>query len=390
MATVRILVAEERQLDRTSIRELVASHAGLEVCGEATDGWDAVVRAKSLRPDVVLLGVPMASLDSFDAVALIKKELPQTQVLILGEQGAEPMLAKALRAGARGFIPKSAADRDLVPALKQIAGHHDFHAEVAEQVARTQLEIRVEERTTELEQAHEALRMLNHHLMKAQEEERRRLALELHDSAGQLLVALKWKLEPLPQQVGKQNPEVAKLISDSLALVDELSRELRTVSHLLHPPLLDEAGLLSALRFYVEGLADRSGLMVELRVDPNLQRLPREVETTVFRIVQEALSNVHRHSKAKAAAVRVGLSSNGISVQIQDQGQGIPGFTSLDQTKFKVGVGIQGMQERIRQLKGTFEIKSGPGGTTLTAVLPVRGSVPMHPTVQECALELGN
>ena len=243
--------------------------------------------------------------------------------------------------------------------------------DVTEQVmARSQLEARVKERTAELEQAHEGLRELNHRLMRAQDEERRRLGLELHDSAGQLLVALKWKLGPLHKEIGPDHAEWAKLATDAFRLADELSQELRTVSHLLHPPLLERAGLSSALRLYVEGLAERSGLKVKLEIDPDLQRMQRETEAIVFRIVQESLTNVHRHARTKTAKVQISQSPQTVRIQIEDNGGGIPGFTTLEETNFKLGVGIQGMRERVRQLNGSFEIASSPNGTTVTAVIP--------------------
>jgi PAS domain S-box-containing protein len=243
--------------------------------------------------------------------------------------------------------------------------------DVSEQVmARSQLEARVKERTAELEQAQQGLRELNHRLVQAQDEERRRLALELHDTAGQLLVALKWKLAPLHKEIGPDHAEWAKLATDAFRLADELSQELRTVSHLLHPPLLEEAGLSSALHLYVEGLAERSGLKVKLEIDPDLQRMQRETEAIVFRIVQESLTNVHRHARTKTAKVQISQSPHTVRIQIEDNGGGIPGFTTLEETNFKLGVGIQGMRERVRQLNGSFEIASSLNGTTVTAVIP--------------------
>lgn len=233
------------------------------------------------------------------------------------------------------------------------------------------LEERVVERTIDLQDAHENLRLVNNDMMSAQEEERRRLALELHDGAGQLLAALKWKLDPLLKEIVGEGPDLRKLARESLQLLDELSREIRTVSHLLHPAMLDEAGLASALRLYVEGLEGRSGLTVDLEIDPELERMPREIEATVFRIVQESLTNIHRHARTNYAKVAVSQKSKQVKIQIQDEGTGIPGFKSLDQPNVKLGVGIRGMRERVRWLKGTFDIETGVGGTTVTAVVPM-------------------
>jgi signal transduction histidine kinase len=235
---------------------------------------------------------------------------------------------------------------------------------------RTRLEQRVEERTADLEKAHDNLRTLNHDLLLAQEEEHRRLALELHDGAGQWIVALKWKLGALTELPGADASPLLEGLSELLTLLDSLTQELRTVSHLLHPPLLEDAGLAAALRQYTEGLFDRGGLTVSLEVDPNLQRMPRDVEATVFRIVQEALTNVHRHANTKAATVRITADSNGIQFAIEDRGTGIPGFQSRADPNVKLGVGIQGMRERVRYLNGAFDLQSSPGGTIVSAFLP--------------------
>ena len=241
-------------------------------------------------------------------------------------------------------------------------------------LARTRLEERVRERTTELQNAYGDLRALNQQLLSAQEDERRRLALELHDAAGQWLVALKWKLGSLPQLLEQSPQKIPQELNDSLKLLDSLTQELRTVSHLLHPPLLEDAGLSAALQQHVEGLFERGGLTVDLQIDPTLKRLPREVEATVFRIVQEALTNVHRHANTKTAAVRIRTASNDIAVEIEDKGRGIAGFRSIDNPSVKLGVGIQGMRERVRQLKGSFNVQSSNAGTKINVILPTQGT----------------
>jgi len=260
-------------------------------------------------------------------------------------------------------------------AMRNMAGEVEgilAHAvEVTEEVrARSQLEARVKERTQELEEAEGRLRALSGRLLQAQDEERRRIARELHDSAGQILVALKMNLVPLEQSLEKQNQALAKIAVNSVGLVDELSKELRTMSYLLHPPLLDESGLPLTLRWYVEGFSERSGIHVEVELDPELPRLPQEVEMTIFRIVQEALTNIHRHSGSKSASVRIDHDAANTRVVIRDQGGGIPEFNSRKSSPIRAGVGIQGMQERVRQLNGTFEIQSGKGGTAVVVVLP--------------------
>ena len=193
-------------------------------------------------------------------------------------------------------------------------------------------------------------------------------------------------MDPLQRELGAERPDLRKLAQDALELLGELSQELRTVSYLLHPRLLDEAGLAIALRAYVEGLKERGGLSVTLEIDPNLQRLSQGIELTIFLTVQESLTNIFRHAKTKSAKVRILYNSRFVKVQILDRGQGIPGFTSLKDPNVKLGVGILGMRERIRQLKGQLDVESGAGGTIVTAVLPI-GCVNEDPVLapKKCA-----
>ncbi len=230
--------------------------------------------------------------------------------------------------------------------------------------AREQLEANVKARTSELNHAQERLRMLTGRLLRMQDDERRRIARELHDTAGQMLVALNLTLVPVEEELLKKDSELAKQITASLGLIEELSRELRTMSHLLHPPLLDEAGLLSAVRWYVEGFAERSKIEVDLHLDSEVGRLSPELETAIFRIVQECLTNIHRHSGSKSASIVIARDPHGIRVEIRDQGHGMPMPIS------RAGVGIQGMRERVRQLGGQLEIESGNHGTLVTALFP--------------------
>jgi PAS domain S-box-containing protein len=236
-------------------------------------------------------------------------------------------------------------------------------SEEALKEAHEQLDARVKERTSELDHAQGRLRALSARLLQMQDDERRRIARELHDTAGQILVALNLTLVPLEQQLQKDNPALARQVTESLGLVEELSRDLRTMSHLLHPPLLDEAGLLSAVRWYVEGFAARSKIQVDLQLDPNIGRLPAELETAIFRIVQECLTNIHRHSGSSSASIVILRDVQKVSVEICDQGKGI-------RMPLRAGVGIQGMRERVRQLGGQLEIDSGKSGTRITAIVP--------------------
>ena len=220
--------------------------------------------------------------------------------------------------------------------------------------------------------AEEALRTLSGQLLRSQDEERRRIARELHDSSGQVLAALGMTLTPVESENGKIPPRTAKAIKESLGLVKDLSNQLRTISHLLHPPLLDEVGLSSALRLFLEGFEERSKIKVALEIPNSFERLPQELETAIFRVVQECLTNIHRHSGSRVAAIRVAREGNEVKVEVRDQGKGMPaGPNDVSRAHRRMGVGIQGMHERITQLGGRFEIRSGKKGTTVVASVPV-------------------
>jgi signal transduction histidine kinase len=242
--------------------------------------------------------------------------------------------------------------------------------------AQAELENRVRERTSELDSANRSLRELSARLMQLQDDERRRIARELHDSVGQLLVGLTMNLSSVRAAIEQINKEADKL-TDSEALVQEMTREVRTMSHLLHPPLLDEAGLCSALRCYVDGFSERSKIKVDLDLPEDLGRLPSELETAVFRVVQECLTNIHRHSRSPVAMVRISrASSDAVRLEVEDKGTGIPSEKQVDLAAGGIpGVGIRGMRERVRQLGGTFEVISDGQGTTVVAQLPVARSV---------------
>lgn len=233
--------------------------------------------------------------------------------------------------------------------------------------AHDELEQRVVERTAELKQAEENLRLLSGQLLQVLDEERRRIARELHDSTGQVLAALAMNLAVM-QSEARPGEATARATQESLQLVQDLSKELRTISYLLHPPLLDETGLESALRWYVQGFAERSGIDARLLWPPDLGRLPRELETAIFRIVQECLTNIHRHSDSRTAEIAVNADSEKVRVHVVDRGRGIKKAAA---DSGRVGVGIRGMRERVTQLGGNFEVNSNGEGTRVTAVLPL-------------------
>jgi signal transduction histidine kinase len=229
---------------------------------------------------------------------------------------------------------------------------------------------------TQRKAAQDAARQLSARLLQVQDEERRKLARELHDSAGQVIAALLMNMNQL--MTANRDGNRDRLLSDSEALLQSLSKEIRTVSHLLHPPLLDEVGLSSALQWYVDGFAKRSGISTALELAADFGRVNPEIEIAIFRVVQECLTNVHRHSGSSEAIVRLNRSPEVVLLEIQDKGSGIsPEKQSQLLALGPIGVGLRGMRERVLQLKGTLDIQSDDTGTTIRAMFPIANSAPV-------------
>ena len=233
----------------------------------------------------------------------------------------------------------------------------------------TQVQFRTQElqqRNAEITQHAEWVQELSALLMKAQDEERRHIARELHDSAGQTLVALNMGLAQIAEHA-ERDPQLSESIQNVQGMVQHLTQELRTTSYLLHPPLLDESGLSSALSWYVQGLTERSGLDIDLQIQENFGRLPREMELVIFRLVQECLTNIHRHSGSKTALIRIERKQGKIQMVVQDQGKGMsPEKLAAIQSQ-GTGVGIRGMRERVRHLGAELIIESNGSGTKVSA-----------------------
>jgi len=246
------------------------------------------------------------------------------------------------------------------------------------------LDAEVRARTRELEEQSNQVRELSWRLLRSQDDERRHIARELHDSAGQTSTVLGINLAQLAQKAARNAPEVASEAEKIQETVQQLHREIRTTSYLLHPPLLDETGLYSAINWYVQGLQERS--RVELRFDcsEKFGRLPQEMELVIFRLVQECLTNIHRHSASKAASIQLSRESNQITLEIRDQGKGMSRERLTEIQSGRSGVGITGMRERLRQFAGTLAIESGDSGTCVLATIPVsKAATPDEQSVKE-------
>jgi PAS domain S-box-containing protein len=232
-----------------------------------------------------------------------------------------------------------------------------------------ELERMVDLRTTEL-------RRLSSRLMTMQDEERRRIAREIHDGLGQELAAAKMILDGILSK--DSSPPMQKASVDASELVDRAIKQVRTISHLLHPPLLDEVGLVSALRWYLEGLSDRSGIEILLEIDPpDLSRLKPDIETAIFRIIQEALTNMFRHSGARNGSVSLTETDGRVVVTVRDDGKGIEEQV-IQLRPDSVGVGIGGMRQRVNELGGSLRLANAHPGTIVEVVIPSRRHEPVR------------
>ncbi len=234
----------------------------------------------------------------------------------------------------------------------------------------------VEDRNADVLRQSEQLRQLSWRLLRTQDEERRHIARELHDSAGQTLSVLGMNLSQLVQKTGRRAPDLAIDAERIQETVQQLHREIRTASYLLHPPLLDESGLSSALSWYTQGLSERSGLEINLEIPDNFERLPGDLELLVFRLVQECLTNVHRHSGSKTASIRIERKEDVLTVAVEDQGKGMSAARLAEIQSQSAGVGIRGMRERLRQFRGTMSVESDRSGTRVLMTIPIPKSDP--------------
>jgi signal transduction histidine kinase len=288
-----------------------------------------------------------------------------------------------LEGGADGYLVEPIDRSELVATvaallrLKNAETEARRQAEAAEKARRelaqlnASLEDRIKERTVELNAANESLRELSARLLQTRDEEQRRIARELHDGVGQLVIAVKINNSAIAKESGVLSTVATQALEQNEAMLQELHQGIRTISHLLHPPLLDEVGLPVALQWYVDEFSKRSGIKVELECPESLDRTSSELETALFRIVQECLGNVHRHSASATAGVALEVKKGRVRLEISDEGVGIPpGRQQEMKTHGRIGVGLRGIRERISQLGGEMNIESSPKGTTITAELP--------------------
>jgi signal transduction histidine kinase len=223
------------------------------------------------------------------------------------------------------------------------------------------------------QRAEDSLRQLSGHLLHLQDTERRRIARELHDTTGQSLAAIALNLSRIEKLGGaKLDTKALDILAETVSIAEQCSRELRTISYLLHPPLLEEAGLVSAVRWYADGVSQRARIQISVDVAPDFRRLPPDVETTLFRILQESLTNITRHSGSPTARIRILRGSGEVVLEVKDEGKGIPPekLQKVNGNVSGLGVGLAGIWERVRQFNGELDVNSNSQGTTITVVVP--------------------
>jgi signal transduction histidine kinase len=381
-AGATILAVDDNEALRYSLVRSLRD-AGYEVI-EARNGTEALALAREL-PDLITLDVNLPDIHGFDVCKKIKTD-PFTShipVLHVSSTCVDPEArVEGLSGGADAYLTEPIDRAELVAtvaallrlkAAETLARQHAAVAQAARRELATineTLERRVSERTASLNEANEGLRELSNQLLKIQDEERRRIARELHDSVGQLLVGITLNLNLIERGKPQLDAAAKAALSETFGLVEQVQQSIRTISHLLHPPLLDEVGIRSALGWYVEEFGRRSGINVSLECGPTVQRFSSELETSIFRIVQEGLGNVHRHSMSSSAIVRLHVHDGRIHLTVTDRGRGIP----AEKLDGHWGVGVRSMQERVAHFGGQFCIDSGPQGTSVHAIFPLIAS----------------
>ena len=323
----------------------------------ARSGMEALEQLLKHDIGLILMDVCMPGMDGFETAQMIH-EHPRFQnipvIFISGIHVTDLDRLKGYRYGAVDYVS--------VPVIPELLR------------AKVRVFVELRRKTRQLE-------LLNARMTMLRDQERRRIARELHDSVGQLVAAMAMNNAPLAAESHKLSSEAAMCIVQNATLIAEIGKQVRTMSHLLHPPLLDEAGLTSALRCYVEGFAARSKIDARLEMPTALQRLPSDIELTLFRVVQECLTNIHRHAESPTATIRVLVEGASIRVEVRDAGKGMASEKAFESSS-QAGVGLRGMRERLRLIGGTLNISTDGQGTRVIAIAPIPATIPTAPVVQ--------
>jgi|HubBroStandDraft_6_1064221.scaffolds.fasta_scaffold204370_2 signal transduction histidine kinase len=353
---VNILMVDDQ------IGKLLSYEAILADLGEnlikARSGKEALDILLKTDVAVVLLDVSMPELDGFELAEIIRQHprFQKTPIIFISAVLLTDM--DRLKGYERGAV-----DYISVPIVPELLR------------AKVSVFVDLHRKTSQLEALNNELRRLSSSLIAAQDQERRRIARDLHDGLGQELSGAKMMVDCIRAQ-GQSTEWKERAAEEASTLIDQAIQQVRSISHLLHPPMLDEVGLQSSLQWYLDGLTKRSGLETSLDMQPkDFPRLGPELETTIFRIVQEALTNVYRHAEARKASISLTMKENQIAVTVQDDGKGIPDVIG-DFKPDKIGVGIAGMRQRVKEFGGELRLRNGTPGTCVEVVIPIKSAAP--------------
>ena len=361
----RLLVVDDNPVVLLALSELMRK-AGFEVFA-GRNGEESLRLARQERPELILLDVVLPDIDGVEVCRRIKAdaELKFLFVVLLSasETSSDSQVA-GLDAGADGYIARPIDNRELVARVQSLLRIQQ--AETALRAAHDELERRVQERTAELAEANAGLRRMSRRLLEVQETERRSLARELHDEAGQLLTGLRMVVD---RSLARAPEPMREGLNEAVELIGLLTSRMRNLSLELRPQVLDDLGLLVALEWQFQRYIKQTGIEVDFRHTPVATRLPLLIETAIFRIVQEALTNVARHAKVSAVTVRLWLNAGRAGLQVEDKGVGFDVNGALARRNSS---GVSGMKERADLLEGDFTLESNPGkGTLLTVEFPL-------------------
>jgi signal transduction histidine kinase len=368
----RVLIADDNSDMCQYLARLLSEQYEVET---VADGQAAIRAVHKHPPDLIVSDVMMPILDGFELLKALRAD-EQTRaipVILLSARAGEESRVEGIQAGADDYLIKPFSAREL---LARVGGRLEItrlqrDKESQLRANQAELEQRVKERTQDLLNVSEELRELSARILQAQDEERRRIARELHDGVGQLLAALGMESFNLASESDRLSLRGASSLKNIESLVELMTKDIRTMSHLLYPPLLDEVGLQSALKDYVKGFAQRSGIQVSLDLPSAMERLDRDRELSLFRIIQECLTNIHRHSGSKTASIQIVRDDGALVLKVRDEGRGMsPERLSEIQSRGS-GVGIRGMRERVLQFSGTMNVESDDSGTLIQMVIPI-------------------
>ncbi len=346
----------------------------------ARSGEMALKRVQYDLPDIILLDILMPGMDGFETCRQLKalegaRDIPV--IFMTSLTGIEDKV-KGFEAGAVDYVTKPLDQQEVLARIRIHLRQRDLTLSLQEknQLLETSSQVERSRLFDAINQQREQLRALNQKLTQAQEAERQQLARELHDELGQALTAITINLTTVAQELPSGcAPGLSDRLQEAIALANQTLEQVRELSFNLRPAMLDDLGLGPALSWYVKRCAQRTNLDLQLDVSDLQERLPPEVETALYRVVQEALTNVIRHARASAVQIRLECETTVVRAQVEDDGQGFDVIQVLNRQRPQHGIGLLGMRERITLLGGTFSLHSAPGqGTRLALEIPLEGN----------------